>query len=117
MAVKFNMVEFREQQEREQRDRTLAVIAEFGGEKRQPMLVPEDDPANNEVVVRLAGEILFLRDQIQRIVKVVELVQADKPFALIPHGPYGQPGDTVHPRLAPRAASRSRKPANGDDGD
>jgi hypothetical protein len=33
MAVKFNLVEMREQREREQRDRTLAVIAEFGGHR------------------------------------------------------------------------------------
>jgi hypothetical protein len=69
MAVKFNWAEFREREAREQRDRALAVIAEFGGEKRQPMLVPEDDPANNEVMLRLAEEVLFLRDQIRRIGK------------------------------------------------
>jgi hypothetical protein len=50
----------------------LAVITEFGGERRQPMLVPEDDPANNELVMRLADEVLFLRDQIRRIAKVME---------------------------------------------
>jgi hypothetical protein len=93
MAVKFNVVEFRERQAREQRDRALAVIAEFGGQVRQPILVPEDDPANNEVMVRLADEVLFLRDQIRRIGKVMDLVQAGKPFALLPHGPYGQPDD------------------------
>ena len=69
MAVKFNVVEFRELEAREQRDRVLAVIAEFGGEKKERMLVPEDDPANNEIMVRLAGEIPFLRDQIQRLAK------------------------------------------------
>jgi hypothetical protein len=81
MAVK---LEFREREAREQRDRRLAVIAEFGGEKPERMLVPEDDPANNELVLRLAGEVLFLRGQIRRIAKVMELVQAGKPFALIP---------------------------------
>jgi hypothetical protein len=70
----------------------LAVIAEFGGRKPKRMLVPQDDPANDEVKLRLAGEILFLRDQIRRIDKVMELVQAGKPFALILHGPHGQPG-------------------------
>jgi hypothetical protein len=85
--------EMQERLARERRDRVLAVIAEFGGEKRQPMLVPEDDPANNEFVMRLVEEVLFLRDQIQRIAKVMELVQAGKPFALIPHGPHGQPDD------------------------
>ena len=93
MALKFDQVEFREREAREQRDRALAVIAEFGGKKRQPMLVPEDDPANNELVLRLADEVLFLRDQIRRISKVMGLVQAGKPFALIPHGPHGTPDD------------------------
>jgi hypothetical protein len=95
MALKFNLVEFREQRAREQRDRALAVIAEFGGERRQPMLVPEDDPCNNKLVLRLADEILFLRGQIRRIAKVMELVQAGKPFALIPHSPHGQPGNAI----------------------
>jgi hypothetical protein len=44
-TLKANLAELRERQAREQRDRTPAVIAEFGGERRQPMLVPEDDPA------------------------------------------------------------------------
>jgi hypothetical protein len=77
----------REQREREQRDRILAVIAEFGGQARQPMLEPEDDPANNEVILRLVDEVLFQRDQIRRIGNVMELVQAGKPFAPIPPGP------------------------------
>ena len=89
--IERKLAELREQREREQRDRALAVIAEFGGRKKAPMLVPEDDPANNEVVVRLASEILFLRDQIRRIAQVVELVQAGKPFGLIPPGPYWRP--------------------------
>jgi hypothetical protein len=29
-------------------------------ERRQPMLVPEDDPCNNELVMRLTDEVLFL---------------------------------------------------------
>jgi hypothetical protein len=57
------------------------------------MLVPEDDPRNNELVMRLAEEVLFLRGQIRLIGKVKELVQTGKPFALIPHGPHGQPDD------------------------
>jgi hypothetical protein len=48
----------------------LAVIAEFGGRKKERMLVPEDDSASNEVMMRLADEVLFLRDQLQRIAKV-----------------------------------------------
>jgi hypothetical protein len=93
MALKFDPVEIRERQAREQRDRALAVIAEFGGRKPERMLIPEEDPASNEVMLRLAGEILFLRDQIRRVGKAMELVQAGKPFALILHGPHGQPGD------------------------
>jgi hypothetical protein len=91
MAVKLEL----ERRAREQRDRALAVIAEFGDQKPERMLVPEDDPANNELVMRLADEILFLRDQIRRISKVMGLVQAGKPFALLPHGPYGQPDELL----------------------
>jgi hypothetical protein len=86
--IDLKLAELREQREQEQRDRTLTVIAEFGGQKPERMLVPEDDPCNDELVLRLAEEVLFLRDQIQRIGKVMELVQAGKPFALIPHGPH-----------------------------
>jgi hypothetical protein len=93
MAPKFNLVEFREQRAREQRDRALAVIAEFGGQKPERLFVPQDDPANDEVKLRLADEILFLRDQIRRVAKAIELVQVGKGFALIPHGPHGQPDD------------------------
>jgi hypothetical protein len=88
-----NLNEMHERRAREQRNRALAVIAEFGGQKRERMLVPQDDPCNNELVLRLAGEVLFLRNQIRRLGKVMELVQAGKPFALIPHGPHGQPDD------------------------
>jgi hypothetical protein len=93
MALKLDLVKMRERQASEQRDRALAVIAEFGGRKPERMLIPEEDPANDKVKLKLADEILFLRDQIGRIAKVMELVQAGKPFALIPHGPHGQPGD------------------------
>jgi hypothetical protein len=94
MAVKFDLAEFHERREREQRDRALAVIAEFGGQKpKGRMLIPEEDPANDAVKLRLADEILFLRDQIQRIAKVMELVQEGKPFAIMPPGPHGQPDD------------------------
>jgi hypothetical protein len=91
--IDLKLAELREQREREQRDRVLAVIAEFGGRKKERMLVPEDDPANNELVLRLTDEILFLRSQIRRIGKVMELVQAGKPFSLIPPGPCWRPGD------------------------
>jgi hypothetical protein len=55
MAVKLEL----ERRAREQRDRVLALIAEFGGQKPERMLVPEDDPANNELVLRLTEEMLF----------------------------------------------------------
>jgi hypothetical protein len=102
--IDLKLAELREQRECEQRDRTLAVIAEFGGKRRQPMLVPEDDPANNQLVMRLVNEILFLRDLIRRVGTVMELVQAGKSFALIPHGPH-QPGDAQSD--SPRDASSS----------
>ena len=51
--------ERRERREREWRERVLAVIAEFGGRRRQPLLVPEDDPCNDPTLLRLAGEVLF----------------------------------------------------------
>jgi hypothetical protein len=74
-------------------NRTLTVIAEFGGEKPERMLVPEDNPCNSELIMRLVNEVLFLRDQIQRVGKAIELVQAGKSFGLIPSGPHGQPDD------------------------
>ena len=89
--IDLKLAELREQRACEQRDRALAVIAEFGGEERQPMLVPEDNPCNNELVLRLADEVLFLRDQIRRIASAVELVQEGKPFAIMPPGPHWQP--------------------------
>jgi hypothetical protein len=83
--------EMRERREREWRERVLAVIAEFGGHRRQPLLVPEDDPCNDPtLLLRLAGEVLFLRDQLQRIATAVEWAQAGKPFALIPPGPHAR---------------------------
>jgi hypothetical protein len=91
--IDLKLAELREQQALERRERALAVIAEFGGRKPERLLVPEDDPANNELVMRLVAEILLLRDQIGRIGKVMELVQAGKSFSLIPHGPHGQPDD------------------------
>lgn len=80
--------ELRERREREWRERVLAVIAEFGGQRRERVLVPEDDPCNDALLLRIAGEVLFLRDQLQRIATAVEWAQAGKSFALIPPGPY-----------------------------
>jgi hypothetical protein len=71
--------ERRERREREWWERVLAVIAEFGAQRRHPLLVPEDDPGNDATLLRLAGEILFLRDQLQRIATAVEWAQAGKP--------------------------------------
>ena len=79
--------EGREQREQDERARVDAVIAEFGGRTTERMLVPEDDPINSDLVRRLVGEVLFLRGQIRRIVRVMEFVQAGKPFELIRHGP------------------------------
>jgi hypothetical protein len=62
--IDLKLAELRERREREERDRVL-----------------------------LAAEILFLRDQIGRVAKVMELVQAGKPFGLIPPGPYWRPGN------------------------
>jgi hypothetical protein len=92
MALKFDPAELRERLAREQRDRALAVITEFGGRKPERLLVPMEDPANDEVKLRLAEEILFLRAQIGRIAMVMELVEAGKAFSLIPHGPHGPHG-------------------------
>jgi hypothetical protein len=79
--------ELRERREREWRQRVLAVVAEFGGRRRHPMLVPEDNPANDAALLPLAGEVLFLRDQLRRIAMAVEWTQAGEPFGLIPPGP------------------------------
>jgi hypothetical protein len=57
--------------------------------------------------MRLTEEVLFLRDQIRRIGKVMELVQAGKPFALIPHGPHRQPGIVTVRRDSARARRHS----------
>jgi hypothetical protein len=41
--LKVNLAEIIERRAREQRDRALAVIAEFGGRKPERMLVPMED--------------------------------------------------------------------------
>jgi hypothetical protein len=79
--------ELRARREREWRQRVMAVIAEFGGQRRERLLVPEDDPENDPTVLRLASEVLFLRDQLRRIAMAVEWTQAGEPFGLIPPGP------------------------------
>ena len=93
--------EMRERQEREWQERVLAVVAKFGGQRRQPLLVPEDDPGTNAILQRIAGEGLFLRDQLQRIATAVKWTQAGKPFALISPGP--------HADHSPRETTESRK--------
>jgi phage terminase large subunit-like protein len=72
----------------EKRQKLLAVIAEFGGEKREYLLVPEDDPVNNEVMLRLADEVLFLRNQLSQLARAVGYVQEHKPIMLLAPGPY-----------------------------
>ena len=57
--IERKLAELREQREREQRDPALTVVAEFGGRKKERMLVPEDDPANNELVLRLPARCCF----------------------------------------------------------
>ena len=79
--------EMRERGEREWRQRVMAVVAEFGGRRRHPVLVPEDNPANDAALLRLAAEVLFLRDQLRRVAMAVEWAQASEPFGLIPPGP------------------------------
>jgi hypothetical protein len=79
--------ELRERREREWRQRVMAVVAEFGGRRRHPVLVPEDNPANDMVLLRLAAEVLFLRDQLRRIAMAVEWTRSGKPFGLIPPNP------------------------------
>jgi hypothetical protein len=81
--------EVRHQQELEKRQKMLAVIAEFGGEKREYLLVPEDDPANNEVMLRLADEVLFLRNQLRQLARAIEFAQKHKSIVLLTPGPHG----------------------------
>jgi hypothetical protein len=76
----------RERREREWRQRVLAIVDEFGARPHR-LLVPEDDPRSNPTVLRLAAEVLFLRDQIKRIATAVEWAQAGEPFELIPPRP------------------------------
>ena len=81
--------EVRHQQELEKQQKLLAVIAEFGGEKREYLLVPEDDPANNEVMLRLADEVLFLRNQLRQLARAIGYVQEHKAIMLLTPGPHG----------------------------
>jgi hypothetical protein len=91
--------EARQQWNLEQRQKLLAVIAEFGGEKREHLLVPEDDPANNEVVLKLANEVLFLRNQLGKLARAIGYVQEHKSIMLLPPGPHG-PTDVDVPASA-----------------
>jgi hypothetical protein len=83
-------IEYRAQREFEEQQRRLAVIAEFGGRKREPMLVLEDDPINDELVCRLVDEVLRLRSQLWRVGWAAELAQAGKLAAVVQYGPCGQ---------------------------
>jgi hypothetical protein len=79
----------RHQQELEKQQERLTVIAEFGGEKREYLLVPEDDPANDEVKLRLADEVLFLRNQLRQLARAIGYVRERKPIILLAPGPHG----------------------------
>jgi hypothetical protein len=80
----------RERIEHEDRARVLAVLKEFGGRTHEPMLTPEDDPANDPVKLALADEVLFLRDQMAHLVRAVGFIQG-KPITVIGPGPYWTP--------------------------
>jgi hypothetical protein len=81
--------EVRHQQELEKQQERLTVIAEFGGEKREYLLVPEDDPANDEVKLRLADEVLFLRNQLRQLARAIGYAQERKSIVLLTPGPHG----------------------------
>jgi hypothetical protein len=61
--------ELKTRKERRHRAKLEAVIHEFGGRKPERLLVPHDDPMRDALVVRLAEELLFLRDQVRRVGK------------------------------------------------
>jgi hypothetical protein len=81
--------ELRHQQELEKQQERLTLIAEFGGEKREYLLVPEDDPANDEVKLRLADEVLFLRNQLRQLARAIGYAQEHKSITLLTPGPHG----------------------------
>jgi hypothetical protein len=81
--------EVRHQWDLEKQQKLLAVIAEFGAEKREYLLVPEDDPANNDVMLRLADEVLFLRNQLNQLARAIGYAQEHKRIVLLAPGPYG----------------------------
>jgi hypothetical protein len=83
--------EYREQQEYEQQRRLLAVITEFGGRSKRGFMLTPDPIMKNEVALRLAGEVLLLREQIGKLAEVVKFIQAGAPFAIIPPGPLWKP--------------------------
>jgi hypothetical protein len=80
-----------EQRDREELERRLKVIAEFVGQKPDgPMLIPEEDPARDEVKLALAGEVLRLRYQMRLLHSAAEFAVAGRPFGIIPPGPCGK---------------------------
>jgi hypothetical protein len=57
----------------EHEQRLRAIAAEFGWQPRGSLpLVPEDRWSAEHPVARLAGEVLFLREQIRRVGDVME---------------------------------------------
>jgi hypothetical protein len=81
------VAEFTRQRELEEQRQRLAVIAEFGGKRKERPLVPEDDPANNPVLLRLADEVLLLRGQLRCVGRAIELAQAGELAAVVRRGP------------------------------
>jgi hypothetical protein len=81
------VAEFTRQRELKEQRQRLAVIAEFGGKY---LLVPEDDPANNPVLLRLADEVLLLRGQLRCVGRAIELAQAGELAAVVQRGPCGR---------------------------
>jgi len=75
--------------EHEQCLRTIA--AEFGWQPKGGLpLVPEDLWSADNPVARLAGEVLFLREQIRLVGEVMELIMMQRLEALI-RSPRGEP--------------------------
>jgi hypothetical protein len=89
----------------EYEQRLRAIAAEFGWQpKASRPLVPEDRWSAENPVARLAGEVLFLREQIRLVGKVIELIMTRAPFVVVPPfrpvGPYWKGGEAPAKRIA-----------------
>jgi hypothetical protein len=79
----------------EHKKRLRAIAAEFGWQpKDNRPLVPDDRWTAEHPVARLAGEVLFLREQIRRVGDVMELIKM-RAFAIVPPGPHWKGGDAA----------------------